>query len=303
MIETIKIGTLRWHHILNPSDEDLEFLSDNFHFHPLDIEDCRSEFNQRPKVDIYDDYYFMILHFPFFDPKKQFLRTREVKIFWGEDYVITIGRTAWVITEMFKEGKEQEVKGEEFEVGTSDALLYNILEKLMKTTRIIIRKIGDKVDNVNGALFDIKAERTIENISIIRKNIILLNTIFKPQLPLFAKFESGQIEGYADNMEDYWGNILDYYKQMWDMTEDYAELIEGLSQTFDSLQANRTNEIIKILTLISSILLPLTFLTGLYGMNVNLPLQDDPRSFWIVLGAMVVIVVFMYTLFKRKKWM
>ncbi len=303
MIETIKIGTLRWHHILNPSNEDLEFLSDNFHFHPLDIEDCRSEFNQRPKVDIYDDYYFMILHFPFFDPKKQFLRTREVKIFWGEDYVITIGRTAWVITEMFKEGKEQEVIGEEFEVGTSDALLYNILEKLMKTTRKIIGKIGDKVDNVNGALFDIKAERTIEDISVIRKNIIILNTIFKPQLPLFAKFESGQIEGYADNMEDYWGNILDYYKQMWDMTEDYAELIEGLSQTFDSLQANRTNEIIKILTLISSILLPLTFLTGLYGMNVNLPLQDDPRSFWIVIATMVIIVVFLYTIFKRKKWM
>jgi magnesium transporter len=90
---------------------------------------------------------------------------------------------------------------------------------------------------------------------------------------------------------------------MYDMTEDYGELIEGLSQTFDSMQANRTNEIIKILTLISSILLPLTFLTGLYGMNVNLPLQDDPRSFWIVIAVMVVIVSFMYFLFKRKKWM
>lgn len=303
MIETIKIGTLRWHHVLNPSDENLEYLQENFHFHPLDIEDCKSEYNQRPKVDIYDDYYFMILHFPYYDRKNRFLRTREVKIFWGEDYVITIGKSHWVVTEMFKEGKEQEDRGEEFEVGTSDALLYNILERLMKSTQKIIKKIGDEVDSVNQDLFDIKAEHTIESISVIRKNIILLNTMFKPQLPLFSKFESGQIEGYADNMEDYWGNILDYYKQMWDMTEDYAELIEGLSQTFDSLQANRTNEIIKILTLISSILLPLTFLTGLYGMNVNLPLQDDPRSFWIVIGAMIVIVVFMYTLFKRKKWM
>ncbi len=303
MIETIKIGTLRWHHIINPSDENLEYLKDNFHFHPLDIEDCKGEFRQRPKVDIYDDYYFMILHFPFFDRQNKFLRTREVKIFWGEDYVITIGKSHWVVTEMFKEGKEQETGGEEFEIGTSDALLYSILERLMKATQIIIKRIGDDVDSINRALFDIKAERTIERISIIRKNIILLNTMFKPQLPLFAKFESGQIEGYAVNMEDYWGNILDYYKQMWDMTEDYAELIEGLSRTFDSLQANRTNEIIKILTLISSILLPLTFLTGLYGMNVNLPLQDDPRSFWIVIIAMLVIVVTMYILFKRKKWM
>jgi len=303
MIETIKIGTLRWHHILNPSDENLEYLKDNFHFHPLDIEDCKEEYNQRPKVDVYDDYYFMILHFPFFDRYNKFLRTREVKIFWGEDYVITIGKSHWVVTEMFKEGKEQEAHSEAFEIGTSDALLYAILERLMKATQIIIKKIGDDVDSINRALFDIKAERTIEKISIIRKNIILLNTMFKPQLPLLARFESGQIEGYADNMEDYWGNILDYYKQMWDMTEDYAELIEGLSQTFDSLQANRTNEIIKILTLISSILLPLTFLTGLYGMNVNLPLKDDPRAFWIVIAAMLLIVISMYILFKRKKWM
>lgn len=303
MIETIKIGTLRWHHVMNPSDENLQYLQDNFHFHPLDIEDCKSVVNQRPKIDIYDDYYFIILHFPYFDRQNRFLKIREVKIFWSEEYVITIGKSHWIVESMFNEGKEQEAKGEDFEIGTSDALLYAIIERLMKATQKIIRKMGDDVDNVNRYLFDKKAEHTIEQISVIRKNIILINTMFKPQLPLFNKFESGQIEGYAHNMEDYWGNILDYYKQLWDLTEDYAELIEGLSQTFDSLQANRTNEIMKILTLISSILLPLTFLTGLYGMNVNLPLQDDPRSFWIVIGAMFAIAIFMILFFKRKKWM
>jgi magnesium transporter len=303
MIETIKIGTLRWHHVMNPSDENLQYLQDNFHFHPLDIEDCKSVVNQRPKIDIYDDYYFIILHFPYFDRQNRFLKIREVKIFWSEEYVITIGKSHWIVESMFNEGKEQEAKGEDFEIGTSDALLYAIIERLMKATQKIIRKMGDDVDNVNRYLFDKKAELTIEQISVIRKNIILINTMFKPQLPLFNKFESGQIEGYAHNMEDYWGNILDYYKQLWDLTEDYAELIEGLSQTFDSLQANRTNEIMKILTLISSILLPLTFLTGLYGMNVNLPLQDDPRSFWIVIGAMLGIAFFMIMFFKRKKWM
>ena len=73
------------------------------------------------------------------------------------------------------------------------------------------------------------------------------------QLPVFNKFESGEIEGFAENMEEYWGNILDYYQKMWDLIEDYSELIEGYSKTFDSMQANRTNEIVKILTLISSI--------------------------------------------------
>jgi magnesium transporter len=303
MIEKLKIGTLKWYHILNPNNENLEFLKDNFHFHPLDIEDCRSDHKQRPKVDVYDDYYFIILHFPNFDKQNKFLQIKEVKIFWGEDFVITIGQSHWVVSEMFNEGKEKEAKGEDFEVGTSDQLLYYILERLMKSTQKIIKKIGDDLDSINSELFNVRADRTIEMISFIRKNMIMLNTMFKPQLPLFGKFESGQVEGYAVNMEDYWGNILDYYKQMYDMTEDYGELIEGLSQTFDSLQANRTGEIIKILTLISSILLPLTFLTGLYGMNINLPLNDDPRAFWIVIGVMIVIVSTMYFLFKRKKWM
>ena len=302
MVETIKIGTLRWHHIISPSDEDLNYLRENFHFHPLDIEDCRSV-NQRPKIDIYDDYYFLILHFPNFDHKNRFLITKEVKIFWGEDFVITIGQSHWVVAEMFREAQAQAVRNEPFEVGTSDALLYRILERLMRSSSSIIRKTGSEMDEISAELFSKRAPRTIEKISVARKNLILLNTIFKPQLPLFHKFESGQIEGFAENMEDYWGNILDYYQKMWDMTEDYAEIIEGLSKTFDSLQKNKTNEIMKLLTLFSTILLPLTFITGLYGMNVGLPLQDDPRSFWLIITAMLVISFTMIFYFKRKNWL
>jgi magnesium transporter len=133
--------------------------------------------------------------------------------------------------------------------------------------------------------------------------MILLNTIFKPQLRLFQKFESGQIEGYAENMEEYWGNILDYYQKMWDMIEDYEELIEGLSKTFDSMQSNRTNEIMKALTLISSILLPLTFIASLYGMNVKLPFGNENAMFWMIMGTMLLISGGFIYMFKVKKWM
>lgn len=302
MIETVKIGTLKWHHIISPTDEDLEFLKENFHFHPLDLEDCRS-LNQRPKIDIYDDYYFMIYHFPNFDRTNTFLVTKEVKIFWGDDYIITIGQSHWIVAKMFEDAQKQAERKEPFEVGTSDALLYRILERLMRESLSIIKRIGSELEYISQELFSKHALKTIEEISITRKNIILLNTIFKPQLRLFHKFETGAIEGFAENMEDYWGNILDYQQKMWDLTEDYEELIEGFSKTFDSLQANRINEIIKVLTLISSILLPLTFITGLYGMNVGLPFQDDPNSFWIVLGCMVIIASTLIIFFKKKKWM
>lgn len=302
MVDTVKIGTLRWLHIVSPSEEDLQYLKDNFYFHPLDIEDCRS-INQRPKIDIYDDYYFLILHFPNFDRRNTFLSTKEVKIFWGEDFIITIGQSHWVVAEMFEDAKKKLSNKEEFDIGTSDALLYRILEKLMTSSLNIIRRIGLEVDQISDDLFSKRAQKTIERISITRKNLILLNTIFKPQLPLFHKFESGQIEGYAESMEEYWGNILDYYQKVWDMTEDYAEIIEGLSKTFDSLQTNKINEIMKILTFFSTILLPLTFITGLYGMNVGLPLQNDPRSFWIIMVTMLVVVFTMLLYFKRKRWL
>jgi magnesium transporter len=90
---------------------------------------------------------------------------------------------------------------------------------------------------------------------------------------------------------------------MWDMTEDYAELIEGLSKTFDSLQANRINEIMKVLTFFSTVLLPLTLIASLYGMNVSLPLEDKPGSFWVIIVTMLVIVFVMLFYFRRRKWL
>lgn len=303
MIETIKLGTLRWSHIVRPSEEDLQALQDHYHFHPLDLEDCRSYINLRPKIDIYDDYYFIILHFPALDSAQTFIDVREIKIFWGRDYLITISKSHWLVKEMFNREKNKALGGQKMEVGSSDALLYQILDYLMKEAQRLAEKIDKDVDDCGKALFNKNAERTIEKISVTRKNVILMNTMFKPQLLLFNKLQSGAIKGFADDMEDYWGNIMDYNQKIWDMVEDDGELIRGYSTTFDSLQVNKTNEVMKILTLVSSILLPLTFIASLYGMNIKLPIQDHPFSFVIVAGVMGLIAVGMFVYFKMRRWL
>ena len=130
-----------------------------------------------------------------------------------------------------------------------------------------------------------------------------MNTMFKPQLRLFKMFESGEVKGFADDMEEYWGNILDFYQKMWDMVDDYGELVAGLSSTFDSLQANKTNEIMRMLTIISTIILPLTFISGLYGMNVGLPMANSPFAFLYVIALCLVISVLLILFFIKKRWL
>lgn len=305
MIETIQHQSLKWQHITNASEEDYRYLLEEYKFHPLDIEDCRGT-NQRPKIDEYDDYYFLILHFPYFDKGNKFIRIREVKIFWGRDFVISLDRSHWVVKQLFDEIKDDLAEEDETTIAkltSSDLLLYHILERLMKETFTLIMRVGAEVDLINYDIFNKRARSIIELISITRRNIILLNTTFKPQLRVLHMFESGGVKGFVDpevmDMEDYWGNILDLYQKMFDSIEDYGELIEGLSKTFDSLQANKTNDIMKVLTYFSTIMLPLTVITGLFGMNVDFPFTTSTTAFWIIIGAMSVVTISLFVFFGR----
>ena len=303
MIETIQYQSLKWLNITNPSEDDYKFLLEEYEFHPLDIEDCRAT-NQRPKIDEYDDYYFLILHFPYFEKNSKNCRIREVKIFWGKDYVISIGKSHWVVDKLFDEMKEDlDEKDEDTleALSCSDLLLYNILDRLMLETYQLVLRIGSEVDLINYDIFNKKARNIIELISVTRRNIIMLNTTFKPQLRVLHMFESGGIKGFVNSeevdMEDYWGDILDEYQKMFDLVEDYGELIEGLSTTFDSLQTNKTNEIMKVLTIFSTVMLPLTVITGLFGMNVDFPFITNTTAFWAIVGVMVLIIAVMVFFF------
>lgn len=305
MIETIQHKGVRWLDITNPTEDDYRLLLDDYHFHPLDIEDCRGT-TQRPKIDEYDDYYFLILHFPYFDRDNKTIRIREVKLFWGRDYIITVGKAHWVVKKFFDDIQEDLAEGDEETqamLATSDQLLYHILNRLMLETNTLVQRVGAEVDLINYDIFNKKARSIIEQISITRRNIILLNTTFRPQLRVLHMFESGGIKGFVNpdvlDMEDYWGNILDQYQKMFDSIEDFGELIEGLSQTFDSLLTNRTNEIMRVLTYFSTIMLPLTVVTGFFGMNVDFPFTPNTTAFWVILGGLALLTILIIIYFRR----
>jgi magnesium transporter len=214
-----------------------------------------------------------------------------------------MGKSHWLIKELFKQEQNKTLAEQKMEVGSSDALLYKILEYVIEDTRKLVDLVDKSVDICGKELFSRKPEKTIEKISITRKNVILLNTILKPQMNLFNKLQSGAIKGFADNMEDYWGNIMDSYQRAWDIIEDDRELIIGYSKTFDSLQVNKTHEIMRTLTLMASIFLPLLFIVIVFALIIRLPFMEYMQASLIVSGVMVGIALFVVIYFKVRKWM
>jgi magnesium transporter len=148
------------------------------------------------------------------DKRTNMVKTEETKIFWGQNFLITVGKSHYVVQDLFNLTKLNPEEVEEDELpGSSDAILYKVLYRMMKETFLLIERLGSEIDIINRELFTTKSEKIIEQISRFRKNIIHINTIFRPQLRLFHKFESGEVKGFAEDMEDYWGNISTFTKK------------------------------------------------------------------------------------------
>ena len=306
MIEKITSNKLTWLDITNPTREDLAFLSEKYKFHDLDLEDCLSKV-QRPKIEDYDEYTFLVLHFPVMQTRGYRLSIEEVDIFWGNDYVITLhSKNFSKISDIFDNVKKDKNLLKKYFSDDSDYLLYEVLHEVALSIFPIMNRIGREIDILDNSLDTLKPLRLIEGISALRRNIIFLQTSFKPNKNIFSILEN-QFEAQEEKgMDVYWGDIGDYIGKLMDMAEDYQELIDGLYSSIDTLLTYRTNSIIKTLTIFSVIMLPLTFITGFYGMNIRLPLQEEfahsYESVIVVSGIMAVIAIGMLIYFKIKRF-
>ena len=303
MIQNIQYKGIKWINIVNPESKDIDHLRNNYPFHPLDLEDCLSRV-QRPKIDAYADYVFMILHFPLYAKENKRLVTTEIDFFVGKDYLVTIhDGNLKPLKELFAScvNSKQETKkclGED-----APHLLYNIVDIMVDYCFPITKKIYEELNIIDREVFSQDMKHIVEDISRVRRNIVFFQTIVKPQIPLFNSLEQGEVKLLNAELTDYWGNILDHVKKVWDYLEDYRELLNGLSDTVESLLTHRTNEIIKVLTLFSVIMLPLSLVAGIYGMNIaGLPFANHPLSLILVSLLMGGIVLAMVVYFKIRRW-
>jgi magnesium transporter len=294
---------LTWIHLNAPTSEEASALAERFGWHPLDLEDVLSK-RQRPKVDEYPGYLFTVLHFPVYDKAVQRLNAAELDAFIGPDYLVTLPAVELLpVTRLFRRCyQDVELRDSLFSKG-SGYLLYHVLDDLFDYCFPILDKIGHKLDSIEDEMFEGRSEEIVRDISNVKQEIISYRKIIKPERSTLRVLERYTERYLPEELaEAYFGDIVDAAERIWDLLDNYKEVVEGLEGTNESIISHRQNDVLRLLTIFSVTLLPLTLITGIIGMNVKFPGFEGHVSFWAIIGIMVATVALLLSFFRYKRW-
>ncbi|MGH2907051.1 MAG: magnesium transporter CorA family protein [Solirubrobacterales bacterium] len=302
-VELVEHEGIRWINIESFGPAEENWLREHFEFHDLDYEDVRSR-NQRPKIDEYDDYLFIVLHLPVFDKRVGRLNAAELDMFVGPDFVITIpNEELKPIEYLFERCKSHEETREQRMSQGPGYLLYTIVDDAFTSFFPMLRKIGLKLDSVEEDIFEGRSREVVRDISNVKQEIINFRKIIRPQRAVLRDLERVKMRFIAEDLEIYFDDIVDASERMWDMLENYKEVVEALDATNESVISHSVNDVLRILTVFSVFFLPLTLIGTLWGMNVGVPGEGSIHAFWIIVGVMVLTLGGMVAYFKRRGWL
>ncbi len=289
--------------ISEPDLSTLETINRKYKFHHLAIEDCLSEF-QRSKIEPYKDYIHVILQVPTYD--RDIVIPAEVNFFISESYLVLVHWNSLEYLKTFIDSvvSNEEIRKDSMAKGTG-YLLYKILDMIVLNCFSLIDNIEKRVRILESKVFDENIyddRKTVREIAKTRRDIMAFHRIIKPQIAVMNSLERIKEKYIIHDMELYFGDIADHVTKQWEMINDQHELIINLSSTNESLISVRANNIMKTLTIMSVIILPLTLISGIYGMNIRLPIAEFKFAFEIIIACMLLISVLMMVFFKRKKW-
>ncbi len=302
-LKTVTWDDMSWINIERPSEEDTAYLAEHYKFHPLDLDDCLSRI-QRPKIDEYPNYLFLVFHFPVFDKETLVLNSSQISVFISKDYLITLHKgDLKPLAKLFRDCEiNEEARQEHFSQGPG-YLLYRILDRMVDYCLPILSKISEHIEKIEDNIFASRfMPREIEGISLLRREVISFRRIIWPMRAVIGILEPKIRRFTKMDLAVYFGDTVDHLDKIWDALDEYKEIIEGLNDTHDSLATNRTNEVMRMLTIIATILLPLTVVASVYGMNIPLPFQNSGYSFLIVLVIWIAIVTGMLYFFRHNRW-
>lgn len=292
-------GSLYWVDLEDPTETEEETLWEIFDFHPLAIEDCIQE-HQYPKVDDYGKYLFIIIHAVDYSKTDGNFETTELDIFLAEKYLVTYhSRALRSVTQMQVRMRE----GALLPDASPAFLAYHILDALAKNYIPAMQDFEKRLNRIEELIIKKPEHRILDRIFSLKHELLHLKRIIGPQRDVINRFSRAEFKLVNAGVAIYFRDVYDQISRFADMTESYRDVILLALDAYLSAVSNRLNEVMRTLTLISTIFLPLTFITGLFGMNFKyLPWTEHPLGFYITIFMTMVVGIGMFLYFKFKRW-
>ncbi len=300
MREALKApDVLVWVDFDAPTDHEVLLLKSVFGFHDLAIEDCVKE-STHPKVDDYGDYLYLVVHGVVGGAGPVF-RTEELDVFLGKNYLVTFHyekrRSIEAVRVRCAEVAQQMSHG-------SERLLVAILEQLVDNYEPALEHLDRRITSVEERVFATADKTTLNELFSLRKEVLHLRRIIYPQRETIHRLARGEFPQIPAEAAPFFRDIYDHLYRIVDLCEGYRDLLAGALDAYLSVVSNRLNEVMKVLTMISTIMLPLTLIVGIYGMNFdNIPELRWKYGYFAVLGVMVTLAVVMVAMFRRRRWL
>lgn len=281
--------------------EAIEKIGKNFKLHPLILEDIANT-HQRPKIDEFEDYMYVVLKILSYDDDYN-LCFEHVSFVLGKDYIITFSEAD---NDVF-EGVRKRIQSNKGLVRESapDYLLYLLMDAVVDDYFELIEDLGEQIGTLEESLFVNKQEfDTAQDIHHLKREIIKIRRMVFPVREMVKRIERTDHKLFTDKTQFYLRDLLDHTIQVSENIEIYRETISGLMDMYMSNISNKMNEVMKVLTIIATIFIPLTFIAGVYGMNFeNMPGLKSKYAYHTLIGVMVLIFVGLLYFFRRKKWL
>ncbi|TQR18986.1 magnesium/cobalt transporter CorA [Psychrobacillus vulpis] len=296
-LEDIKNNTFEWYwvDIGEPTKEEEILLSSFFHFHPLAIEDCLLRL-QRPKVDYYDEHAFFVLH----TFNEETLEAEELNLFVGKEFIVSFHFPPMHELEQARDRIIRNPKG--WDRGAMHAM-YNIVDKVVDAYFPIIYKIEDYLNEMEDELSASMRHLSLNQMFDLRSDLLRLRRTILPMRDLLYRIINSERVNLQQTERAYFGDIYDHLLKLTDMVESNRELTADIRDSHMSINSSHMNRIMMILTIVSTVFIPLTFIAGVYGMNFeNMPELKWHYGYFIVLGFMVFIAISMFAWFTFKGW-
>ena len=294
--------TVTWINIDGLHDvEILEKLGKQFELHPLMLEDILNT-DQRPKHEDFDKHIFIVLRMLSFDEETQTIESEQISIVLGENYVISFQERIGDVFDPIRE-RIRNAKGRIRKMGT-DYLMYSLLDAIVDNYFVILEKLGDKIESMEDELVGDPTQKTLKQIHYLKREMIYLRRSVWPLRELISGMERSESSLIKESTGAYLRDLYDHTIQVIDTVENFRDMVSGMLDTYLSSLSNRMNSIMKVLTIIATIFIPLTFVAGIYGMNFeNMPELKWRWGYAGVWLVMLIVAGVMIAYFKRKKWL